>query len=311
LTATKTIFPPDDPSQSPRGGERMEETTTAAPLIVLGATSLIGRYLAADLRAQDRPFVAISRQPPADGGAEWIKGDIHEDDLAAKLPRAHTALSLAPIWLLPPALTALATAGVKRVVAFSSTSRMVKANSPVASERAVAARLAEGEEHTAGFCEANGIAWTILRPTLIYSEGEDANVSRLAALIRRFKVLPLSGFGGGLRQPVHAGDLAQAALAVVDREQTFNRTYDLPGGETLTYRVMAERVFEGLGSSPRIIAVPPPLWRLGLKLMGPRLPGATAAMGARMGEDLAFDAAPARRDFDWSPRPFRPVFVTR
>jgi nucleoside-diphosphate-sugar epimerase len=287
----------------------MVETTSAKPLLVLGATSLIGRYLVADLRAQDRPFRAVSRQPPADGGPEWVQIDLTREELA--LPRAEGALSLSPIWLLPAALPALASAGVKRLVAFSSTSRMVKANSPVAAERAVAARLAEGEERTAEFCQAHGIAWTVLRPTLIYSEGEDANVSRLAALIRRFKVLPLSGFGGGLRQPVHAADLSQGALAVLDREQTFNRTYDLPGGETLTYRVMAERVFEGLGRSPRIIPVPPPLWRLGLSLMGSRLPGATAAMGSRMGEDLAFDPAPARRDFNWSPRPFRPLFQTR
>jgi nucleoside-diphosphate-sugar epimerase len=287
----------------------MVETTSAKPLLVLGATSLIGRYLVADLRAQDRPFRAVSRQPPADGGPEWVQLDLTREELA--LPRAEGALSLSPIWLLPAALPALATAGVKRLVAFSSTSRMVKANSPVAAERAVAARLAEGEERTAEFCQAHGIAWTVLRPTLIYSEGEDANVSRLAALIRRFRVLPLSGFGGGLRQPVHAADLSQGALAVLEREQTFNRTYDLPGGETLTYRVMAERVFEGLGRSPRIIPVPPPLWRLGLSLMGSRLPGATAAMGSRMGEDLAFDPAPARRDFNWSPRPFRPLFQTR
>ncbi|MGC1303476.1 MAG: NAD-dependent epimerase/dehydratase family protein [Caulobacteraceae bacterium] len=282
-----------------------------APLLVLGATSLIGRYLLADLRSQDRPFVAISRKPPADGGSEWLRDDLTRDGLTGRLPRAEVALSLSPIWLLPPALPALAAAGVKRIVAFSSTSRATKANSPVAEERAVAARLAAGEDQTASFCEANGITWTVLRPTLIYSEGEDANVSRLASLIRRFQVLPLSGFGGGLRQPVHAGDLAQAALAVIEREPTFNRTYDLPGGETLTYRVMAERVFEGLGRTPRIVTVPPPLWRFGLKLMGSRLPGATAAMGSRMGEDLAFDPAPARRDFDWSPRPFRPIFATR
>lgn len=288
----------------------MEQTTALKPLLVLGATSLIGRYLVADLRAQDRPFRAISRHPPGDGGPEWLQLDLTREGLA-DLPRADATLSLSPIWLLPTALPALAAAGVKRIVAFSSTSRMIKANSPIAEERAVAARLAEGEERTAEFCLAHGIAWTVLRPTLIYSEGEDANVSRLANLIRRFKVLPLSGFGGGLRQPVHAADLSQGALAVLDREQTFNRTYDLPGGETLTYRVMAERVFEGLGRSPRIIPVPPPLWRLGLSLMGSNLPGTTAAMGSRMGEDLAFDPAPARRDFDWSPRPFRPLFQTR
>jgi hypothetical protein len=32
-------------------------------------------------------------------------------------------------------------------------------------------------------------------------------------------------------------------------------------------------------------------------------------MGERMNQDLAFDGAPAARDFGWAPRPFRPVFV--
>jgi hypothetical protein len=31
-------------------------------------------------------------------------------------------------------------------------------------------------------------------------------------------------------------------------------------------------------------------------------------MGARMSEDLAFDGAPAARDFGWTPRGFRPDF---
>ncbi|WP_158918003.1 SDR family oxidoreductase [Caulobacter sp. S45] len=286
----------------------MSETTAATPILVLGGTSLIGRHLLKDLRAQERPFTAISRDPPMDGGSEWLRGDQTHGDLVGRLPQAETALSLSPVWLLPTALPALAAAGVKRLVAFSSTSRTTKADSPSPEERAVAARLTEGEAETERFCEAHEITWTVLRPTLIYSEGEDANISRLAALIRRFGVLPLSGFGGGLRQPVHAADLAQAALAVIDREQTFNRAYDLPGGETLTYRVMVERVFEGLGRKPRIIALPPPIWRFGLSLMGSRLPDATAAMGARMGEDLAFDPVPARRDFNWAARPFRPLF---
>jgi nucleoside-diphosphate-sugar epimerase len=283
-------------------------TNPTAPLVVLGGTSLIGRVLVATLRAEGRDFTAISRQPP-DPGAEWLQADLSQPDLASRLGPVGAVLSLSPIWLLPPALERLAEAGMTRLVAFSSTSRITKAASREPAERAVAARLAEGEAAVEAVCGRHGTAWTILRPTLIYNEGQDANVSRLAGLIKRYGVLPLSGFGGGLRQPVHAADLAHAALAVLDRPQTFGHTYDLPGGETLTYRVMAERVFEGLGRNPRIIPLPPPLWRLGLRLAG--MQGATAAMGARMAEDLAFDPTPARRDFDWSPRAFRPMFVGR
>jgi nucleoside-diphosphate-sugar epimerase len=77
----------------------------------------------------------------------------------------------------------------------------------------VAASLAEAEAEVERFCAEPGVAWTILRPTLIYDEGRDGNVSRLAGLIRRFGVLPLSGEGEGLRQPVHAEDLAVGACA--------------------------------------------------------------------------------------------------
>jgi nucleoside-diphosphate-sugar epimerase len=133
-------------------------------------------------------------------------------------------------------------------------------------------------------------------------------VSRLARLARRFGAIPLAGTGAGLRQPVHAEDLARAALAVLDHPATRGRAYDLPGGETLSYRAMVERVFEGLGRRPRVIPVPPVLWRAGFTVAGRLLPGANAQMGARMEVDLTFDAGPAQRDFNWRPRDFRPRF---
>jgi nucleoside-diphosphate-sugar epimerase len=119
-----------------------------------------------------------------------------------------------------------------RLVAFSSTSRFTKQTSDVPEERAVAASLAEAEAEVERFCAEQGVAWTILRPTLIYDEGRDGNVSRLAGLIRRFGVLPLSGGGEGLRQPVHAEDLAVGALRAAGSPAAENKAYDLVGGET-------------------------------------------------------------------------------
>lgn len=279
------------------------------PLLVLGATSLIGRFLLPLAAERGLELAALSRRPPELASeVGWIEGDLLEPDLAARLPSAPGVLSLSPIWLLPPALEALRGAGMQRLVAFSSTSRFTKQASPVPAERAVAQRLAEAEAEVFARCNAWGVYATVLRPTLIYAEGQDANVSRLARLIRRWRVLPLSGAGEGRRQPVHAADLAEGALAALEAQSTAGRAYDLPGGETLTYRQMAVRIFEGLGLPPRIVSVPPPLWRLGLAAAAPLLPGATAAMGDRMSEDLVFDPEPARRDFGWNPRPFRPRF---
>jgi len=281
----------------------------AGRTLILGATSLIGRFLTPRLTATGVDPVVLSRTgAPAFEGVEWIVGDLADPQLATRLPAISTVFSLSPIWLLPGALPILIERGATRIVAFSSTSRFTKTASPVEAERAVAAKLADSEAATIALCEAAGVSWTILRPTLIYAEGLDGNVSRLAALILRIGVLPLAGAGEGLRQPVHADDLAVAALTAVGADAARNRAYDLPGGETLTYRAMAKRVFEGLGRTPRILAVPAPVWSLAFTLARPLLPGATAAMGARMSEDLTFDAEPARRDLGWAPRAFHPVF---
>ena len=275
------------------------------PVLVLGATSLIGRFALPRLSAAGIDHVALSR---TGGQAGWVKADLADPDLAAKLPACPTVLSLSPIWHLPQAMQALRAKGMERLVAFSSTSVFTKAASPDAYEQSVVKRLADGEADTRAFCGAHGIAWTILRPTLIYAEGQDQNVTRLARLVRKLRVLPLAGSGAGLRQPVHADDLAGAAIAAAASPAAHNKAYDLPGGETLTYRKMAERVFEGLGRRPAIVPVPEPLWALAFALARPLLPGATAQMGARMSEDLAFDGAPAAKDFGWKPRGFRPNF---
>ena len=271
-------------------------------VLVLGATSLIGRFVPAHLPGA----TGAGRGEPAAGYARWARLDLLAPGFAP--PAAEVVLSLSPVWLLPPALPALLDGGMRRLVAVSSTSRWTKAASPDAGERDTARRLAEAEAQVAALCDAVGAAWTVLRPTLVYAEGRDRNVSRLAALARRWGVLPLAGAGEGRRQPVHADDLAAALPAVLASAATRGRAYDLPGGETLSYADMCRRVFAGLGRRPRLLHVPPPVWRAGLALAAPLLPGATAAMGARMAEDLVFDPAPAARDFGWAPRPFQPDF---
>ena len=270
------------------------------PVLVLGASSLVGRFVLPKLDAAGVAHVAVSRRAEGD----WLQADIETPEGRAALPHAPIVLSCSPIWLLPDLIETLKARGMTRLVAFSSTSVTTKEASSHAEERAVVAKLQAGEAAV----RDSGVDWTILRPTLIYAEGQDGNVSRLASLARRFSFLPIAGSGAGLRQPVHADDLAIAAIAAADRPAAIGHTYDLTGGETLSYRALCERLFEGMGRRPRIVSLPPALWRAGLTLASPFLPGATAQMGERMDRDLVFDAHAAQADLDWTPRPFRPRF---
>jgi nucleoside-diphosphate-sugar epimerase len=275
--------------------------------LVIGGSGLVGGYIVDRLlRRGERPF-ALSRSRQSKPGVDWLLGDLEKPE-TLQVPPFATLYCTAHASLLADALPRFFNPALKRIVVFSSTSVLTKQDTEIAAERELIAKLADAERRIAATCEQNNLDWTILRPTLIYAEGRDTNITPLSRLIRRFGFMPLVGGGLGLRQPVHAEDLAIGAVAAASSPAAANKTYSLPGGETLTYREMVGRIFDGLQLPRRTISVPVFLWRTTFTVARPLFPGANVAMGIRMMKDMTFDSTPAIRDFGWSPRNFRPSF---
>lgn len=275
--------------------------------LVIGGTGLVGGNIVKHLvRLDERPFV-LSRSPQNWPNAHWFCGDLQKSD-TLEFPDFTTLYCTADAALLADALPSLFKLSLRRIVVFSSTSVLTKLDTEVTAERDAIRRLADAERRIAAACEKHKVGWTILRPTLIYAPGRDTNITPLSRLIRRFGFMPLVGGGPGLRQPVHAEDLAIGAIAAATSPAAINKFYSLPGAETLTYREMIGRVFDGLGMPRRTISVPPWLWRAVFLMAKPLYPGANVAMGTRMMKDMTFDSGPAARDFGWNPRAFNPVF---
>ena len=277
----------------------------AGAIVVIGATSLVGRYLLPRLAAAGGAVQAISRRPSeaVPPGARWFRIDVAREPAA--LPPAPTAIHLAPLWLAPPLVEGLATGGLRRLIAFGSTSRFTKERSADAGERDLARRLADAEDRLGAECERHGVAWTVFRPTLIYGGGRDRNLSAIARWARRLGFVMIAGSGRGLRQPVHADDLAAACVMALDAPATHGRAYDLGGATVLSYREMAEAVCRASGGA-RVIGVPAGLLRTAFRIASvlPRYRRVTASMVDRMEQDLTVDHAPAQRDFGYAPRAF-------
>jgi len=275
--------------------------------LVFGASGQIGAPLLAGLRDAGWRVFAVSRSAHADlPGVHWLRGDLEHVD---GLPTAVDAIfSCGPLdhfarWY------AASTISAPRVIAFGSTSIEVKQDSADAAERDVAERLAEGERTVFATAVSRGSNATLLRPTLVYGAGRDRTLTRIATLARRWGWFVLPRNARGLRQPVHVDDLATAALVACDAAATFGCAYALPGGETLPYRDMVERVLAVLQPSPALIEIPAPLFNVALR--GARVLGHAGGFGdaavERLRSDLVFDATPARRDFGYTPRPFSPT----
>lgn len=285
-------------------------------IIITGSGSLVAHFLIPRLLKSSFSLFVLGRHCRYEDEAQitFLPVDLdRKDERFAVIKHLATEteplvfIHLAPIWLLPNFLQELLAAGVllSRLVAFSSSSRVVKQHSSDLEERNLARRLAEGEDRVKILC-ADHLPWTIFRPTLIYDGRRDKNIAFIRSFIRRFGFFPVAAPASGRRQPVHADDVAAAVMAVLANRQTYNTIYNLVGGETLTYRQMVSRIFAGLGKKERIIALPPALFlsfvRL-VRLFRPRL-GVSPAMVRRMNEDLSFDFRAAARDFAYQPRGF-------
>jgi len=276
-------------------------------VLVTGATGQVGLCVARRLLATGATVLALSRSegiPFRHERLRWVKGDLNDKALPLNDYHANIVVHCVPLWHPLPIMNILAGTGAKRIVTFSSTSLFAKALSKNEYEKEVVRNLAQAETEMTEYCQANGIALTILRPTLIYGVGLDENVTSLTRFIRRLGFFPVYPPAFGRRQPVHADDLAIAVLQVMQKEITYGKTYNVSGGEIITYREMLERLFRVLGLKPRII--PTTLLPFAFDITGIMLrkKDINGEIARRMNDDLIFFHDDATRDFEFSPRPF-------
>lgn len=267
-------------------------------VLVLGASSQIGYFLLPELVRAGARVLALSRKPqPSVGKVEWLRGALPQPPRGAD--DATAVCCFAPLDALAAWIESGAAPGLQRVVATSSMSAASKRASPVAAERAVAERLRVGESALARVCGERGIAWTVLRPTLIYGAARDRSLTPMARRAARWRVFGLPA-GAGLRQPVHAEDVATAVLCALDGGAA-GHVIPIGGGERLPAAEMFARVRASLPVRTLPLRVPAPLIRAGARLLPPLRGPLT-----RLGQDLVADNGELERLLGVHPRPFRP-----
>lgn len=267
-------------------------------VLVLGASSQIGYFLLPTLVAASVRVLALSRraQPGVDG-VEWLQGALPL--LPAAANTVESVCCFAPLDALAAWVESGAAPALRRVVATSSMSAESKRDSPSSNERTLSQRLRNGEAALARACAARGIAWTVLRPTLIYGAARDRSLTPLARRAARWHVFGLPA-GAGLRQPVHAEDVAAAVLGALDGAAA-GCVVPIGGGERLAAAEMFARVRVSLPVHTLPLPVPALLLRVGARVL-PRLQGPLT----RLERDLLADNTQLEHLLGVRPRGFHP-----
>jgi NADH dehydrogenase len=216
----------------------------------------------------------VRAAPPPDGVTPWQADLAHPESLAT-LPRVDAVVHAAAIVstarpdpLLSrrvnvegtgALLARAAAAGVARWVQISSMSAHPDNRSVYGKTKLMADELV-----------ARGpIPAVLLRPSIVYTAERRGIFWKLVRTVARSPVVPLPGGGAEPMRPIHAADVAAAAVAAVERPAA-RGIYELGGPEEISFRRMVEDIRAALGMAPRVVTLPMGLARLAA-MVGERL----------------------------------------
>lgn len=282
-------------------------------VIIAGGTGFLGRHVTEALRGAGHAVVLLSRgtRPGEAGeGVEVVRGDVAAGELPLEALRGSDAVvnligikreqggqtfERSHVEATRHLIEAAGALGIGRFVQISV----------VCSRPDPASAYHDTKWRAEGLVRDSGLAYTILKPGVIYGPGDDM-VTHLVKMIRFAPVFPVVGRGDSLLQPVHARDVAAAVVGALGNGRSVGKTYDVVGPTRMTLRAVVETVARGTGLPLRVVGTPVWFQRAAVTLMNALFanPLSTPAQLRMLIDGLYGDPEPARTDLGVDPRPF-------
>lgn len=162
---------------------------------------------------------------------------------------------------------------------------------------------AESKLQAEAFVRNSGLAWTILRPTLLVGKGGGIEFLKFG-ILSKFPLILLPLNGRALKRPVHIQDLAEGIIRALQSSYTHGKVYAVAGLETYSlHQMLCEIAKEQNRSAPRILSMPLAVSKLvatGIDFF----PGKLSARQTLMGliENAAPEITEAKADFGYAPK---------
>jgi NADH dehydrogenase len=241
-------------------------------LLLTGATGLVGRALLRRLTAAGEPVRCLVRDPRG-LGSDRVRVQIALGDLADPPSFRNAMRGVRTVVHLATAIRDQPSGSIEELNGIA-TWRMVRAAERAGVEHFVfMSSLGAASHDRTRFLRAKALAeravlasdvrHTVLAPSLTYAPGDHflTLVERLAMLL---PVMPVSGHGRALYQPIWAEDVADAIAASIGHAEPRAR-YELAGPQTLSHESIVELVVRATGRSRPLVNVPTPLVSRGLR----------------------------------------------
>ncbi|MFS0596018.1 NAD-dependent epimerase/dehydratase family protein [Peribacillus frigoritolerans] len=148
---------------------------------------------------------------------------------------------------------------------------------------------------------------TIIRPSMIYGDLCDKNMSKFIKMVDKIRILPVINGGNSLIQPINARDLAKALYTVLmTPEKTAGKAYDLSGEKPISMIDVFKLISNQLNKKTIFISVPLKYGVFMAKILKSITFGNINYIEKvqRMGEDRTYSHLNATKDFGYKPMNF-------
>ena len=274
-------------------------------LLVIGATGHTGKYFLEELKKhnyKEKVRFLVRDSSNEDIFKEYnlnyeiVQGDLNtKEDLKKACKGVDTILEIYNIRYSLNVLEAALKEKVKRIIFVHTTGIYSKYKMASGEYKIIEKEVIEKAK--------DKIDITILRPTMIYGDICDHNISKFIKMMDKMRIYPLIAGGRAKIQPVNARDLGRAYYQVLmNEEKTKNKDYNLSGEAPISIKDMLKSILKYLNK--KSFFIPIPLW---LSVFCAYILKAVT-LGKidivekvlRMDEDRCFDNTEARKDFGYT-----------
>jgi NADH dehydrogenase len=244
-------------------------------ILLTGATGTVGSALLRRLIADGKQVRCLVRDPRR-LGPERVRVQIALGDLSNPASFRHALRGVDTVVHLAAAIRDQETASIEELNAVA-TLRLLRASERVGVKRFLFFSTLGATLHSpARFFRAKALAQQavqaaaletyVFAPSIVYTPGD--HWLRLLERLSWLPAMPVSGRGQALYQPIWADDAAAAAMAVLEGRGNGADPIELAGPETLSHDQIVKTVLRSLGRRRRLVHVPVPVVRAGLKALG-------------------------------------------